>query len=179
MDNFHEEIIVRKNRAVFEILYYICYVLMVVCGLVCLYFFNWVLRFGDTLVFSLIMFVLAGGAAVGMWFGKDYLRVEYEYTFTNGEMDFARVMNNNKRKHLFSFNARSIERMAPLEDAEFPRYRSMQDARKFTLVLNPGNKLYYLFFVNDKGEKALVTMEPSETMVNMIAEYAGPKKVIR
>ena len=44
---------------------------------------------------------------------------------------------------------------------------------------NPGNKLYYLFFVNDKGEKALVTMEPSETMVNMIAEYAGPKKVIR
>ena len=59
--------------------------------------------------FSVIVIVVSAGIAVYTYFFHDKLLTEYEYTFTNGSLDFAEVYNNKKRKSLGSLNVRNVE----------------------------------------------------------------------
>ena len=46
--------------------------------------------------------------AVLLFLRRDRLKTEYEYTFTNGQLDFAQVYNNKKRKNLGTMNLRNV-----------------------------------------------------------------------
>ena len=96
MDRFLEEIVVKKNRTVNEILFVLSMVVMILTATVC----------GDdaaicfstrSLCLRLIMtLLLNAGIAVALFLFRDRLRTEYEYTFTNGDLDFAMVFNNQQ-----------------------------------------------------------------------------------
>ena len=51
-------------------------------------------------VTNVVALVLGGGVAFLLFRYKDNFRIEYEYSFTNGEMDFAMVLGNARRKQL-------------------------------------------------------------------------------
>lgn len=55
------------------------------------------------------MTLLTGGIAVLLFLRRDRIRTEYEYTFTNGQMDFAQVFNNKKRKNLGTMNLKNVK----------------------------------------------------------------------
>ena len=112
-----------------------------------------------------------GGGAFLLFRYKDNFRIEYEYSFTNGEMDFAMVLGNARRKQLLSLRIREMEAGGWADGPTFEKYDSMKDVKRLDYFLNSKSRLYYLYFVRD-GKRTLLLMEPSQEMVNMMAQYS-------
>ena len=125
----------------------------------------------DFQVANFVSFIVGGGVAFLLYRYKDNFRTEYEYTFTNGEMDVAKVLGNSRRKQLTTVRMREMEAGGWADTDAFDRYLSMKDVKRLDYFLNGKSRLYYLFFIRD-GKKTLLLIEPSQEMVNMMAQYS-------
>ena len=86
-------------------------------------------------------------------------------------MDFAMVLGNARRKQLLSLRIREMEAGGWADGPTFEKYDSMKDVKRLDYFLNSKSRLYYLYFVRD-GKRTLLLMEPSQEMVNMMAQYS-------
>ena len=96
MDNFKEDIVSSRSTLLPNILYVICWIFVVIFGLYALLMLQ--VLFVAFSVSALLITVLSAAAAVLLFLLKDNLKVEYEYTFTNVSLDFAKVMRGARRK---------------------------------------------------------------------------------
>ena len=168
MDHFLEEVVVKRRNAMNKILYYLSWVIMVFSAFIASMTlsslstnFSW---------FSVIIIVISAGIAVYTWFFHDKLLTEYEYTFTNGALDFAEVYNNKKRKSLGSLNVRNVEAFGKVASPSFQRYLNMPGIKRMNWFLNREAELYYFYFTKDTDRKMII-LEPSEEMVGYIRQY--------
>ena len=168
MDHFREEIVVKKGRGLDEALYFISAVVMVVMALFAVAMLQTLFVAFDLI--TLAMVAVSGGSAVLLFLRRDRLRTEFEYTFTNGEMDFAKVFNNQKRKNLGTMRVKNVEAFGPVSSPSFQRYISMPGIKREHWFLNRGAELYYFYFVKD-GNKRVIILEPTDEMVEMIKKY--------
>jgi hypothetical protein len=168
MDHFMEEIVVRKNKAAQELLFYLANITMVVSAIVGFMMLQWL--FTGFSIFMLINVVVLLGAAALLFMYKDRLRTEYEYTFTNGELDFAQVYNNKKRKSLGTMRVKNVDSFGPVESDSFRRLIGAPGAKAKNWFLNRGAKLYYFYYVKEANKKIIV-FEPSDEMVEFIKKY--------
>jgi len=167
MDRFLEEAVSKRNRALDEILYYASLVLMIVTGVLGFLFLQSVMAAG---LGALIPAVVMIGIAVYLWFTHDKFRTEYEYTFTNGALDFAMVFNNKKRKSLGSLNVAKVDAFGKVQSGSFRRHTSAKEVKHLRWFLNRDSELYYLAF-SKEGKKSVIIFEPSEEMVGYIKHY--------
>ena len=168
MDHFLEEVVVKRKNGLNRILYYLSWVIMIFSALIAFMTlqtlttaFSW---------FSVIVIVISAGIAVYTWFFHDKLLTEYEYTFTNGSLDFAEVYNNKKRKSLGSLNVRNVEAFGKVTSSSFQRYLNMPGIKRMNWFLNREAELYYFYFTKDTDKKMII-LEPSEEMVENIRKY--------
>lgn len=168
MDNFKEDIAIRRNRMLPDVLYVVCWVLLVMFGLYALLMLQMLFFAFD--VGTLVMVVLSAAAAVLLFLGKDNLKLEYEYTFTNGTLDFAKVMRASKRKELGSMNVANVAACGHVAHDSFRRFLAMNDVAKKNWFLNRDGNLVYFYYVKD-SKKNMIIIEPSEEMVDMIRNY--------
>ncbi len=166
MDRFLEEAVSKRNRALDEILYYASLVLMIVSGVLGFLFLQSVMAAG---LGALIPAVVMIGIAVYLWFTHDKFRTEYEYTFTNGALDFAMVFNNKKRKSLGSLNVAKVDAFGKVQSGSFRRH-TQGDVKHLRWFLNRDSELYYLAF-SKEGKKSVIVFEPSEELVGYIKHY--------
>lgn len=169
MDNYREEIVVKKNRMVNNVLHGLLLFVMVLSGLMAAISFAG-LSMSENLVVSIVMTVLYGGVAFLIWWKKDVLRMEYEYTFTNGELDFACVFGNKKRKTLGSMRVKNVEACGLVRSGSFQRYLKMPNVKKTNWFLNRDAELLYFYFQKD-GNKRIIICEPTEEMTGLIKQY--------
>ena len=168
MDHFMEEVVVKRNRVMQEALYYLANVVMVLSALLGFMMLQWIFSgFSLQLLVSLLLMV---GSAVLLFLYKDRLRTEYEYTFTNGELDFAQVYNNKKRKNLGTMRVKNVDSFGPVESDHFRRLISAPGAKARNWFLNRDAKLYYFYYVKDASRKIIV-FEPSDELVEYIKKY--------
>lgn len=168
MDRFLEEVVTKRNRTLEEIMYYASLLLIGVFGLLgMLNFMTLSLEFSVPNVVITVLFI---GMAVYLFFFRDKLRTEYEYTFTNGTMDFAMVFNNKKRKSLGSLNIQKVDAFGKVQSGSFRRHTSGNDVKHLRWFLNRDADLYYFAF-SKEGKKSVIVFEPSEEMVGMIKHY--------
>lgn len=112
---------------------------------------------------------------VGVWilyaFGGD-CKVEYEYTFTDNEVEIAAVLNAQKRKELYSFGMDKVTMIVPkgsqrIENEQIKKIRDysskQDDAKVICMVVDTGNG------------KHLVILEPNEKALAHIKTYAKNK----
>lgn len=168
MDRFLEEVVVKQKRTVDELLYFGSWALMIVCAV--LGFFSLQMVFYSFGLGTIIPTVLFVGIAVYLWFHHDKFRTEYEYTFTNGALDFAMVFNNKKRKSLGSLNVAKVDAFGKVSSGSFHRHTSAPDVKHLRWFLNREAELYYFAF-SKEGKKSVIVFEPSEEMVDMIKHY--------
>ena len=168
MDHFLEEVVVKRKNGLNRILYYLSWVIMIFSAIIASMTlgtlttaFSW---------FSGIVIVISAGIAVYTWFFHDKLLTEYEYTFTNGSLDFAEVYNNKKRKSLGSLNVRNVEAFGKVTSSSFQRYLNMPGIKRMNWFLNREAELYYFYFTKDTDKKMII-LEPSEEMVENIRKY--------
>ena len=133
MDRFREDVVIKKNRIPEEILYYLSAVIMVVSAFIALIEMNGVIysvSAGSFSVFDLVLFLINAGIAVLLFLYRDRLRTEYEYTFTNGVLDFAQVYNNKKRKSLGSLKIANVDAFGKVSSGSFHRYVTMNGVKR-------------------------------------------------
>jgi uncharacterized membrane protein len=181
MDNFREEVATRRNRALQTALYVAATVAMVASGLYGFFMVQVVLSivmsggFSPAMLPQILVVLLMLASAVLLFLYRDRIRTEYEYTFTNGTLDFAHVYNNRKRRALGTMNVRNVEALGYVQSGSFHRYENMPGVKHLRWFVNRDAKLFYLYFVKD-GRKSLLVMEPSDEMAELIRRYAGQGK---
>ena len=168
MDHFMEEVVVKKNNTLNRILYIFSWVVMILCGLMALMELQVV--FYQFNIASLIITLIFAGITLYTLFTHDRLLTEYEYTFTNGALDFAQVYNNKKRKSLGSLNVRTVDAFGKVSSGSFQRYLKTPGVKRMNWFLNRDAELYYFYFSKDSAKKMII-LEPSEELVGMIMQY--------
>ncbi|MCR4708442.1 MAG: hypothetical protein K5746_10910 [Clostridiales bacterium] len=168
MDHFKEDIVGRGNPSLYNALYVLAWALLALLGVHAFVLLQMlIMQFSLP---ALAMFLANAGLAVLLYFGKDELKAEYEYTFTNGTLDFAKVLRGARRKELGSMNVANVEACGHVTDPSFARFRSMNSVRTRNWFLNRDGNLFYFYYTKD-GQKNMIVLEPSEEMVTMIRVY--------
>lgn len=168
MDRFLEEVVTKHRRGFDEAMYYLSWVMMIICAI--LGFMMLQMVFYSFSVGTIVPTVLFIGIAVYLWLTHDKIRTEYEYTFTNGSLDFAMVFNNKKRKSLGSLNVAKVDAFGKVQSGSFRRHTSGKDVKHLRWFLNRDSELYYLAF-SKEGKKSVIVFEPSEEMVGYVKHY--------
>ena len=120
MDHFKEDIVSPRSNALGNVLYALCWVFIVLFGAYALMMLQVVMvQFS---VLTLVTVAMAAACAVLLFFIKDQLKIEYEYTFTNGSLDFAKVFRQAKRKELGSMNVKNVSACGHVAGDSFRRY---------------------------------------------------------
>ena len=173
MDRFLEEAVSKRKRALDELLYYMSWVLMIFCTLIgvsSVYSLPTAFGVEGALIPALVLTVIPLGIAIYLWIIHDRFRTEYEYTFTNGSLDFAMVFNNKKRKSLGSLNIAKVDAFGRVQSGSFRRHTQGNNIKHLRWFLNRDSELYYLAF-SKEGQKSVIVFEPSEEMVGYIKHY--------
>lgn len=168
MDRFLEEVVTKHRRGFDEAMYYLSWVMMIICAV--LGFMMLQMVFYPFSVGTIVPTVLFIGIAVYLWLTHDKIRTEYEYTFTNGSLDFAMVFNNKKRKSLGSLNVAKVDAFGKVQSGSFRRHTAGKDVKHLRWFLNRDSELYYLAF-SKEGKKSVIVFEPSEEMVGYVKHY--------
>ncbi len=169
MDNYREEIVVKRNRTVNNVLHALLCVVMGVSALMAAMSLASI-QLAENMIAAIIQTAVLGGVAFLIWWKKDILRMEYEYTFTNGELDFACVFGNKKRKSLGSMRVKNVEACGMVQSGSFQRYVRMQGVKKMNWFLNRDADLLFFYYQKD-GAKSMIICEPSPEMVELIKLY--------
>ena len=173
MDQFLEQVVTKRNRGMQTVTYIVAWVALILMGAMALLQFasitSVLAAYGLGLEFAvtLVRLVLFGGLAVALYLYKDRIKLEYEYTFTNGQMDFAQVYNNKKRKNLGTMDIKKVEACGLVASGSFNRYINMQNIKRNNWFLNREAELMY-FFIQKDGNKRIIIIEPSEEMLALI-----------
>ena len=168
MDNFKEDVVSSRNRLLPNILYVVSWVMIVLFGVYAMLLLQVV--FYDFNVSALIMTVASTALAVFLFLYKDNLKLEYEYTFTNGTLDFAKVLRSARRKELGSMNVANVSACGHVAHDRFRRFLAQKDVEKKNWFLNRDGNLFYFYYVKE-NRKHMIIIEPSEEMVDMIRNY--------
>lgn len=169
MDHFMEEVVVKKNKTFQEVTYLLSTVLMVLFALLGVMMIN-ALLMGGFSVAALIETLVIVGLAVLLFLRRDRLRTEYEYTFTNGDLDFAQVFNNQKRKTLGTMRVKNVEAFGPVDSEHFRKLINMPGITRRNWFLNRTAKLYY-FYYQKENAKNIIVFEPSDELADMVRKY--------
>ena len=170
MDHFKEDIVSPRAKVLSNVLYVLCWVFIVLFGGYALMMLQVVmLQFSVTALVT-VLTLLTGGIAVLLFLRRDRIRTEYEYTFTNGSLDFAKVFRQAKRKELGSMNVKNVSACGHVAGDSFRRYLAMKDVEKKNWFANRDGNLFYFYYVKE-SKKHMIIIEPSEEMVEMIRQY--------
>ncbi len=180
-DRFREEVLPRRSKSLENALYYLATVFMILAAVYSLFMLNVMLTlltaggFKPEYIPETLLTALMLAAAVLIFLYRDRIRTEFEYTFTNGTMDFAQVFNNRKRKPLGTMNVRNVEACGMVASGSFNRYLNIPGVNRLNWFLNRGADLFYFYFTKE-GKKTLLVIEPSNDMQDLIRKTVGPGK---
>ena len=165
MDLFREESVRKVNTGLNNFLFILAWVGMILFGFLALSFL--MMLFSGILKAPVIVGLIVSGALTFLCYRlRNNQRIEYDYTFTNGAFDIAKVINNNKRKKLLTTEIKEFEVIAPTSDDGFQRMLQYPGIKKLNYFLNRGGGLYYGIFSHE-GQKSILVFEPSDELIQM------------
>lgn len=159
-DIFVEEMVVRRKSA---------WNLLLSAGIVVL---------ALALVIAVWLFIPFIGSALmvivlfAAYLGIKFQYVEYEYSFTNGDLDIDKIMAKRKRKRVVEINHQKIKVMAPYT-AEFEAETKGYSVSEVVDASSSKNAAGRWFFIYEKqdGTYAFVVIQPSKRMREAMKKY--------
>ena len=104
--------------------------------------------------------------------------VEYEYIFTNGDLDIDIIKSRRARRRLASLNVRQIEVMAKKENSAFAnQFESDSIAKKFDAVYDPKKGGIYCVLYKVDGVRTLLTFQPPERLIEEMKKM-NPRAIV-
>ena len=107
-----------------------------------------------------IFIALAGVVYFSIIFMRNF-DLEYEYIYTNGDLDIDMVKGRKTRKRMIGLSCKNIELMASDKNMTYKRdFEGGNFAKKYNAVFNPADgRVYHVIFSKD-GERSLLTFQP-------------------
>ena len=120
-------------------------------------------------IVSLVLFV---GFLIATIILMGNTNIEYEYDYTNGSLEIAKITNNSKRKKIIAIEAEQVRMVAAMGTNEALKYDNVtlkiydcsahrEDAQDFVLVAHD----------DKKNEDFKVLFNPSEKLLNAMKHY--------
>ena len=113
MDHFLEEVVVKRKPFMQNLAHVFSNIFMVISAIMGVFYLQVIF-----MQFNIVVLIMTGlflGMAILLYLFRDRLKTEYEYTFTNGDLDFAQVYNNQKRKSLGTMRVKNVESIGPVD----------------------------------------------------------------
>ena len=111
--------------------------------------------------------IFAAGAGYGTYFYVQNTDVEYEYTFTNGELDIDKIIAKKRRKSLVSIDISKF--------ADFGKYAdSSEETEEMTVVIASNNiaqQEYFADFPHEEYGSTRLIFCPDEKMLENINRF--------
>jgi len=120
-----------------------------------------------------LQLVLIGGSWYGAYLLIRRRRLEYEYCFTNGELDIDVIRARRKRYHAISVRAKEIAICANIfDDAHKERYLDASGIkRQYDMASTPDSRNVYFVDFRRNGERMRLLFEPTRKMLAAMKKY--------
>ena len=105
-----------------------------------------------------------------------YLVVEFEYIFTNGDLDIDIIYSKSRRRRVFTGSAKSFEAFATLKDAAHSGQFG-QTAGTKCYASSKAAENAYAFISTYKGKRLKVIFEPNETIMTAMNPFLGQNRI--
>lgn len=107
-----------------------------------------------------------------------YAKKEYEYSYFDGEVRFAKVMNKSRRKNFGAYQMDEVVQIAPAGDRSVYKYENDNGIKVKDYTSNIKGQPYYDMIVSKDGGLTLIKFEPDEQYLDAImVKYA--QKVVK
>ena len=116
---------------------------------------------------SFLGLLLAAAAGYGTYYFVQNTYVEYEYTFTNGELDVDKIIAKKKRHEMLSTNIRQFTDFGKYDDG-------MDETDDMTVIMatdNVAEHEYYADFNDETVGKARLVFVPDDRMLENIRKF--------
>ena len=126
-------------------------------------------------VLGIYFFVPTAVFGIILGFFLQTRRYEFEYSYFDGEVRFAKIINKANRKKLPGYNMAEVIAIAPIGDASVAQYE--KDSKVTVRKLQSGYANRKLFVMVAKGEKGveLVYFEPDDKYLDAVCVKYGYK----
>ena len=116
-------------------------------------------------------------AALGYWLTFQTNK-EFEYSYFDGEVRFAKVINKSRRRSLAVYSMDEVAQIAPAEDRSVMKYQGDHTAKVKDYTSHQKGVPCYVMVINHGGQTLLIRFEPDDKYLDaMMVKYA--QKVIR
>lgn len=122
-------------------------------------------------IISFLLFLAAIGAGFGTYLLFKNTKIEYEYTFTNGELDIDKIIAQTKRKEMLTISVGKFTAFGKY-DAETP-----EETSDMTVVFATDNIVeheYYADFPHEAHGSTRLIFVPNEKMISNIIKFLHP-----
>ena len=123
---------------------------------------------------SPLLFFLPAILVMVLWVWQGFFsNVEFEYTYFDGDLRFAKIKNKAKRKKIADINMDDVVILAPKGDRGVYKYENDKNLKCINLTSGRADaKVYELIVKNEEGFMR-IEFEPDEEMLNaMMVKYA-------
>lgn len=160
MDNFYEQLVATHKTGIYKLMN------------VCVYFFGVI-----AIIFLALIpvFIVSLSIAVACYFGKKKLYTEYEYAFTNGEIDIDKIVEMKKRKRVLSFQIREVELLAP-EDSYYVKDFTNKPSNIVSFYPKTNDKKIYVAMITGGNQRTMLRFVPSDEFLDLCYKY-NPRAV--
>ena len=100
---------------------------------------------------------------------------EYEYSYFDGELRFAKITNKKRRKDLKGYVMDEVVVIAPMEDRSIYQYLNDKSNKVKDYTTGKANAKIYVAVVKDGTGTELVKYEPDEKYINEVCIKYGYK----
>lgn len=118
--------------------------------------------------FQFNLLVLIGVAAVFalIWYWPRF-RVEWEYVFCDGQLDFDMIQGGEKRKNILRVEIEEADVIAPLSSHRLDGYRHLS-VKDYSSMRNDAKIYAIATRLPNKDEKVVIYFEPTGRMVELM-----------
>jgi len=103
--------------------------------------------------------------------------VEYEYAYTNGELDVDRIVAESRRKRLLSVDCKDFEIVAKVSSDKYSdEYRKIPN--KVEAVSSMTSPDVYFAVFENAGKRTILYFEPNDKMIEAMWKYI-PRKFFK
>ena len=111
-----------------------------------------------------------------LFIAKRLTMVEYDYEFTDGELEISAIYERVRRKVKGNINLREIEIIAPLGNSELNRYSNVKVKKCYNNIQE--GKMVYVIVVRWETKMVAYEVLIDQKMLDLFF-FSNPQKVIR
>lgn len=103
---------------------------------------------------------------------------EYEYSYFDGEVRFAKVMNKSRRKRIGVYSMEEVLQIAPAGDRSMYKYENDSNVKKLDFTSGQKDVPFYEMALKHDNQMFLIAFEPDDKYLDAVCiKYA--QKVVR